>query len=158
MLSHHGVKATAFSGRDPAIWPPNALEFRHYCEQARQHKGFPEPWQAFLEAKTNSYLSEPKWSCELIRTVRDSVYREQRKRADDFLYDEDYDCFARYYVALRDAWLSFPKSGACVKGVTKTAEPYRVDSPSSTSVTSMPLAVASHPSIVGQTLKAVSNG
>lgn len=111
LLRVHGYTAARHRqvGKPLSIWPPNALEFREYCEQARQHGGLPSPHDAFAEAKTNSYLRQPHWSHGVIRAAVESVYEERGKCwGQDALYDEEYPHFARYYLALRDAYLALP--------------------------------------------------
>lgn len=107
---HLTTQSLTKTGKPPDIWPPNALEFRQYCEQARKHCGLPTPGEAFIEAKSNSYVSNPHWSHGVIQAAMNCVYREKSKRVDDFLHDEDYTAFAKYYVALRDAWLNSDES------------------------------------------------
>lgn len=108
----HCTALTSRSGDSPvlAIWPPNALEFRQYCEQARQDCGLPSVHEAFVEAKSNSYLENPPWSHGVVKAAFDCLYQDNRKSAGDPVYDEDYSTFSHYYVALRDAYLAFPPS------------------------------------------------
>lgn len=114
LRSHHRSGKTAQVGMAAsvvAIWPPNALEFRQYCEQARQDGGLPTPHEAFIEAKTNSYLTQPRWSHALIQAASDCLYQNKtRKSASDPVYEDDYPAFKHYYVALRDAYLAFPET------------------------------------------------
>ena len=94
-----------------AIWPPNSLEFRQYCEQARKDGGLLTPHEAFVEAQSNSYLTHRHWSHELIRAAFECLYREDsQKSVGEPLHDSDYPAFKRYYVALRDAYLATPQS------------------------------------------------
>lgn len=115
LRSHHRSGKTPYgtgtTASIVAIWPPNSLEFRQYCEQARKDGGLLTAHEAFLEAQSNSYLTHRHWSHELIRATFECLYREDsRKVAGEPLHDSDYPAFKRYYVALRDAYLATPQS------------------------------------------------
>lgn len=87
MLTQH----RALTGE--CIWPPNALEFRRYCQYEWQDFGLPDVHRAFEEASTNSRLSQPHWS----HTAVQLAWEWLEKPVGEALYLSDYDTFRKIY-------------------------------------------------------------
>lgn len=107
----HLLRCYCLESTTTELWPPNALEFRRYCERRLVDFGLPSTSAAFEEAKNNRYLKKSRWSHPLVQLAAD----ELEKKDGEWIYAEDFNAFQRSYKRLTLAYMHNPANEKTIK-------------------------------------------
>lgn len=79
-------------------WPPNAKEFRLYCERRFEDYGLPPAHKAYYEIENNRWLSYPLWSHPLVCLAASLIEGEEEG-------SDCYQTFCDLYASLTERYM-----------------------------------------------------